>query len=256
MSSSDNDKLGTVVAKPLAQCQEPPPQSDTAPGLSGSDSEVNVLHWYPWHPNKWFSSASVRKMTFEERGIYRELLDWQWQEHGYLTGDIVELSAMVGCDLARFPKVLTRFPLLPDGRRANPVLLAIFNEQTALHEAHSLSGKKRWKSKNKSKNKNKRDACASHEPSTSEASMLSDSCFMLKMKQLYTWLDVDKEISKMQAWLLTPKARGRKLTRRFIVNWLNRQDKPMEDQTKSDMLSGKGTDSEYGWEGMQNVKRY
>ncbi len=44
----------------------------------------------------------------------------------------------------------------------------------------------------------------------------------------YKGIDLDREIGKMQAWLLTPKGKGRSLTKRFVVNWLNRLDVPLE----------------------------
>ena len=46
----------------------------------------------------------------------------------------------------------------------------------------------------------------------------------------YRGIDVNREIGKMQAWLSTPKGRGRKLTRAFIVNWLNKVEAPMSAQ--------------------------
>jgi len=60
---------------------------------------------------------------------------------------------------------------------------------------------------------------------------LSDSDFLntLKNNPAYKHINLDQELGKMDAWLLTNK--GRQKTRRFIVRWLNRIDKPLE--TKS-----------------------
>jgi hypothetical protein len=57
----------------------------------------------------------------------------------------------------------------------------------------------------------------------------SDESFWDELSKLYTWIDLPKEKAKMQAWLLTPRGRGRKINRRFVVNWLNKLDKPMSD---------------------------
>ncbi len=59
--------------------------------------------------------------------------------------------------------------------------------------------------------------------------VLSDDQFLdsLKSSPAYHGIDIDRELARMDAWLLTPKARGRKKTRQFIVNWLNRIDRPM-----------------------------
>jgi len=58
----------------------------------------------------------------------------------------------------------------------------------------------------------------------------SDSDFISQLKEIYTWIDVDTEIQKMKAWFLTPKGKGRRLTQRFAVNWLNKIDKPIQEE--------------------------
>jgi len=47
----------------------------------------------------------------------------------------------------------------------------------------------------------------------------------LKTNPAYKGIDIDCELGKMDAWLSTHP--GRKKTRRFIVNWLNKIDKPI-----------------------------
>lgn len=63
---------------------------------------------------------------------------------------------------------------------------------------------------------------------------LSDEHFIdeLKKNVAYKHLNIDVELGKMDAWLLTPKGRGRKKTRTFVVGWLNRIDAPMEPGKK------------------------
>ncbi len=57
---------------------------------------------------------------------------------------------------------------------------------------------------------------------------LSDEDFIksLKTKEVYRGIDIDRELDKMDAWLLVHP--GRQKTRRFIINWLNKIDKPIE----------------------------
>jgi len=62
----------------------------------------------------------------------------------------------------------------------------------------------------------------------------ADFDFISQLKGIYTWIDVDTEIEKMKGWLLTPKGKGRKLTQRFAVNWLNKIDKPIEEEKSKD----------------------
>ena len=61
-----------------------------------------------------------------------------------------------------------------------------------------------------------------------QSAPLTDLSFMEELKKLYRWVDFDKEVAKMQAWLLTPKGRGRKLSRAFMVKWLSNSDKPVQ----------------------------
>ena len=62
--------------------------------------------------------------------------------------------------------------------------------------------------------------------------VLTDSQFLesLETNPAYKGIDIQTELSKMDAWLLTHP--GRQKTRRFIVGWLNRKDKVMDGQPK------------------------
>lgn len=70
-------------------------------------------------------------------------------------------------------------------------------------------------------------------------SIPSEKDFIAQLKTLpaYKGIDLDREIGKMQAWLLTPKGRGRTLTKGFVVNWLNKVDAPLalEPKTKAEL---------------------
>lgn len=58
--------------------------------------------------------------------------------------------------------------------------------------------------------------------------MLSDDEFLeaLRKNPAYSHLDITDHLHFMDSWLLAHP--GRKKTRRFIVNWLNRQEKPLQ----------------------------
>lgn len=62
---------------------------------------------------------------------------------------------------------------------------------------------------------------------------LPDDDFLKSLKTLpaYQGIDVDRELLKMDAWLMSPKARGRKKTRQFIINWLNKCDAQVGPET-------------------------
>jgi hypothetical protein len=62
---------------------------------------------------------------------------------------------------------------------------------------------------------------------------LTDAEFLDHIRKTYTWLCLDTELAKMDTWLLTQGGRRQK-TRRFIVNWLNRVEKPLAAQAKKE----------------------
>jgi len=61
---------------------------------------------------------------------------------------------------------------------------------------------------------------------------LTDEEFIqaLKANPAYSGVDVDLELAKIDAWLLTPRGRGKTKTRGRILNWLNRADRSMAPQ--------------------------
>lgn len=65
-----------------------------------------------------------------------------------------------------------------------------------------------------------------YKPSYSLGAGLDDAEYALYLISLYkiTEEQYNKEKIKMEAWLSTPKGRGRKMTRQFIVGWLNKCD--------------------------------
>lgn len=59
---------------------------------------------------------------------------------------------------------------------------------------------------------------------------LSDDEFLQSIKDnpAFKGIDIDRELLKMDAWLITKP--GRKKTRAFIVNWLNKIDQPLSHE--------------------------
>ena len=57
-----------------------------------------------------------------------------------------------------------------------------------------------------------------------------DEVFLAEIKRHYPDIDIERELRKMQAWLMTPKGKGKCLNRQRIVNWLNRVDAPVNLQ--------------------------
>ena len=55
----------------------------------------------------------------------------------------------------------------------------------------------------------------------------ADFLAALRTNPAYQGIDIDRELGKLDAWLLTPKGRGKKKTRARIVYWLNGVDQPV-----------------------------
>lgn len=55
---------------------------------------------------------------------------------------------------------------------------------------------------------------------------ITDEVYIIKLKETFHWIDVDLELQKMDLWLLNKP--NRKKTRRFILNWLSKIDKPID----------------------------
>lgn len=76
----------------------------------------------PWYPASFMSST--RGWSGTARGIYRELLDCQWEMAGP-PADASELRRLIGATPAEWkarPIVDGKFPVCPDGLRRNPTL--------------------------------------------------------------------------------------------------------------------------------------
>jgi phage replication O-like protein O len=61
----------------------------------------------------------------------------------------------------------------------------------------------------------------------SKPPQILDEEFWNQIKTLYHWVDVDREVNKMKAYQLTDRGKNWKMTKRSVVNWLNRIDKPL-----------------------------
>ena len=98
-------------------------------------------------------------------------------------------------------------------------------DATAAQRMQSLRSKRRGEEKRREENKKRLEQ---EEKKTGHVVLAADQFLQaLKDNPAYRNIDIDRELGRMDAWLLTPKGRGRKKTRRFVVNWLNRIDRPM-----------------------------
>lgn len=59
---------------------------------------------------------------------------------------------------------------------------------------------------------------------------LCDDDFWKEVRGIYVWVNVDEQIAKMKGYQLTPRGKNWKMTKRSVISWLNRIDKPLEIQ--------------------------
>jgi hypothetical protein len=90
-------------------------------------------------------------------------------------------------------------------------------------------------------------------------SVADDQAFWDEITELYTHVNVPVERVKMKGWMLQPRNKIRKITREFVVRWLNKIDRPLEGKagywmhktTKGRMRPGfqpqMGKEADYEW---------
>ncbi len=94
---------------------------------------ASLYPWYPWFVSDWMSSGTARAMTLEQRGLYRELLDHQWND-GSLPNDEQQLQRLGNATPAEWkrswPVVRQKFVERDDGRLVNARLERVRQQQT------------------------------------------------------------------------------------------------------------------------------
>src|SRR6185312_15013477 len=62
-----------------------------------------AVHSYPWYISDWISSETRIDFNMEQRGLYRELLDYCYRE-GSLPADPRKLAIIAGCSTGEFDR--------------------------------------------------------------------------------------------------------------------------------------------------------
>lgn len=122
------------------------------------------LPYYKWYWQDWRSNRAVQRMTYVERGLYRELLDECWSEGGIPT-DMDSLADICGCPvevIANAWQVLGRCFRLVDGCYRNDKLDSLRTERDAVRVKRKDAG--RLGGLRKSLNEKDTVANASHLP--------------------------------------------------------------------------------------------
>ncbi len=107
------------------------------------------LPWFPFYPADWLLSPSVRRMSYEARGAYVELLCYQWRE-GSLPVSAGDCAALTGVPVNLIEQCLEHFPLANAKARANARLSKVRSEQKSKRSKRVAAGRRgaqaRWQS--------------------------------------------------------------------------------------------------------------
>lgn len=101
------------------------------------------LPYYKWYWQDWRSNRAVQRMSYIERGLYRELLDECWSEGG-IPADMESLADICGCPvevLANAWQVLGRCFKLVDGCYRNEKLDSLRTERDAVRVKRKDAGR-------------------------------------------------------------------------------------------------------------------
>ena len=101
---------------------------------------ADKLPWMPFYGTDFYNDEAVRLMSLEEEALYIRLLWWQWRE-GSLPGDVGDCQRLAGESLS--DRLIALFPVTrnADGRRRNPRLEAVRQEQLEHQNRRSQAGK-------------------------------------------------------------------------------------------------------------------
>lgn len=101
------------------------------------------LPYFKWFWQDWRSNRTVQRMTYIERGLYRELLDECWVE-GSIPADIESLADICGCPvdvMANAWQVLGKCFRLLEGRYHNEKLDSLRTERDAVRVKRKDAGR-------------------------------------------------------------------------------------------------------------------
>lgn len=122
---------------------------------------MNGLPYFKFYTSDWRKSLHVKRMTYEERGVFFELLIWAWDSDDCtLDGDPIGLLSIIGDkDVWERTKdvVLKQFDHHSEGKIHNKRLMQEFEAAQKYTENQRNSGKigaeKRWKGRHSKPNR-------------------------------------------------------------------------------------------------------
>jgi hypothetical protein len=103
------------------------------------------LPYFKFWQKEWLSSSGTRKLGLAARGLFIDLLAFQWED-GFIPDDLDDIAAMVGiarADVAKvWPKVRAQFEEIGEGRLAHSRLADERDIALAQQQLNSINGRK------------------------------------------------------------------------------------------------------------------
>lgn len=219
--------------------------------MSSSETKIKDSYYFPhdYHArNDTKMEEMFLKYGCEGRGIFWTFIEMLYENNGFLPYDKIDFYAnALRTECERIASILNDFELFKnDGK--------FFWSESCLRRLEKLKEKrekarqssfKRWKKdakaigseceRNARKESKVKESKVNKESNTARMRQLPDEDFIksLKTSLAYKEIDIDRELAKMDAWLTTRP--GRRKTKRFIINWLNRIDIPLKTSSPNQL---------------------
>ena len=204
---------------------------------------------FQFYPGDWLGSQRVSLLTLEEEGAYLRLLASCWQ-HGSIPSDPDKIARLIGkgasTTLATTLATMFQPHPLESALLVHDRLERERDKQDAWAEKSREGGRKSAEKRQNLKGgsttlqpplegclpngsnqkatlllqSTSTNTSSNEEVGAPKKSFLLDEEFWAEMRRHYPNIDVEAESRKMHAWLLARP--GRKKTRQFVINWLNK----------------------------------
>lgn len=200
-------------------------------------SKSDAMQWIPLWVDKWIFGTTRIELEPDERSVWVDLMAVAAKDHGFIRANVGvaypshQLSGLLCITeelLLRAIQKCINVGKLEKCENGGGYLLVNWDEYQ-LTERH----KRRFKPTAREMSA-KTDIVSENEDRIVEESRVEESILedtfvgSLKKNNAYSHINIENEICKMDAWLSMPKNKGRKKTQRFILNWLNKIEKPMQ----------------------------
>ena len=203
---------------------------------------------FQFYVKDWLGDPQLQMASSSSRGIWINALCFMWEapERGKIVGEKLSMARMLLANNGDFDHFLEEAQLLQfcdvsvtETSRVTECSKIV----TLINRRMFRDGKEKENHRLRQERYRQKSKCDAKVTGLSSSSSSSSKKENIKRKKITDeeWLqeirnnpafegvDIDKQLSLMDAWLSTKP--GKQKTRRFIVNWLSRADKPIK--TKS-----------------------